>query len=179
MLADDFEGVRRVTGVDDGHNGSWMVVPRASDRDSALWHRLTVAQGEPFIIVDVCLFGRWRYLVMFPRRLVEGLADGPRLRPRDGWTRGADAQRRADSRLMLRSRRLGDGKSARQPALAEAKGASGDSGQRVPICATDSRRKEGFVPETTDVESTVPCSQPESPAFDQRSPCMFRPGSAK
>ena len=66
VLADDFEGVRRVlSGVDEGHNGSWMVVPQTANRDSAPWHRLMVVQGEPFIIVDVCLFGRWRYLVMF------------------------------------------------------------------------------------------------------------------
>ncbi len=67
VLADDFEGVRRVlTGVDKGHNGSWIVVPQTASRDSAPWHRLMVVQGEPFIIVDVCLFGRRRNLVMFP-----------------------------------------------------------------------------------------------------------------
>jgi hypothetical protein len=66
VLEDDFEGVRRVlTGADQGHNGSWTVVPQQSNRESAPWHRLMLIQGEPFIIVDVCLFGRWRYLVFF------------------------------------------------------------------------------------------------------------------
>lgn len=66
VLMDDLKGVRRVlTGIDEGHNGSWTVVQQQSHRESAPWHRLMVVQGEPFIIVDVCLFGRWRYLVFF------------------------------------------------------------------------------------------------------------------
>ena len=66
VLEDDFEGVRRVlTGLDEGYNGSWIVVPMTANRESGPWHRVAIAQGEPFIIVDVCLFGRWRYLVFF------------------------------------------------------------------------------------------------------------------
>jgi hypothetical protein len=66
VLMNDFEGVRRVlTGVDQGHNGSWAVVPQTADRESAPWHRLMIVQGDPIIAVDVCLFGRWRYLVLF------------------------------------------------------------------------------------------------------------------
>lgn len=49
-----------------GTSVGWVLVPQAMPRPSEPWHRLTIAQGKPFVIVDVTLFGRWRYLVLYP-----------------------------------------------------------------------------------------------------------------
>lgn len=77
VLMDDLEPVRRVlSGEHVGHSPAWMVVPQHADRESAPWHRLMVVQGEPFVIVDVCLFGRSRYLVLFLQISWSGSRDG-------------------------------------------------------------------------------------------------------
>lgn len=74
---DDLEPIRRVlAGEHVGPSPAWLVVQQPADRESAAWHRLTVAQGEPFVIVDVCLFGRWRYLVLFLQLAWKGRRDG-------------------------------------------------------------------------------------------------------
>lgn len=67
IRTDALEPVRRaLAGADrEGDDAAWTLLPMQAPRDSEPWHRLLLSEGEPHAVVDVCLFGRWRYLVHF------------------------------------------------------------------------------------------------------------------
>lgn len=69
VFVEALEPVRRALAVTDelDADATWTLVSPQAPRDSAPWHRLMIVAGKPHVIVDVCLFGRWRYHVHFNR----------------------------------------------------------------------------------------------------------------
>jgi hypothetical protein len=59
--------IRRVLlGTDTVEDGdAWTVTKSHYGRDSELWHRIEVVQGEPNVAIDITLFGQWLYRVSF------------------------------------------------------------------------------------------------------------------